>query len=66
MRFLKSLGCGLLGYVVGALVTYFLVNLLSSNTHDLAMEAVMTAFLFGGPLVGIFGFVFGFVKFVGK
>ena len=66
MRFLKSLGYGLLGYVVGALVTYFLVNLLSSNTHDLAMESVMTAFFFGGPLVGILSFVFGFVKFVGK
>jgi hypothetical protein len=63
MRFIKSLGCGLLGYVVGALVTFFLVNLLSSNTHDLAMESVMTAVFFGGPVIGVFSFVLGYVKF---
>jgi uncharacterized membrane protein YedE/YeeE len=58
--------CGALGYLAGAVVGGFLVSLLSSNTHDKSMEAVMTGAFVLGPLVAIVGFVFGFGRTKGS
>jgi len=37
------------GFLLGAVATYFLTLALSPNTHDLAVEAAMTAAFAGGP-----------------
>ena len=63
---MKRFGLGLLyaigGYVVAALVGYFLIDQFSSNTHDRSLEAAMTsAFLFG-PLGAVAAFVVGFIR----
>ncbi|HEX9003946.1 MAG TPA: hypothetical protein VGB07_28805 [Blastocatellia bacterium] len=51
-----SLLAGAIGYVVGVLIGIVLVNLLSSNQHDRAQEAVMTGFFLVGPIVAILAF----------
>lgn len=60
------MGTGLLwasgGYTVAALVGYLLINSLSSNTHDRALEAAMTSAFVVGPLGGIIAFVVGFLR----
>ena len=45
------------GYFVAALLGYALTDLLSSNTHDRAVEAAMTAAFVWGPLGSISGFI---------
>lgn len=45
------------GFVLFAIGGYAMVQLLSSNTHDLAVEAIMTAFFVAGPLGGIIGII---------
>ena len=55
---MRRLGFGILfaagGYVVGAVLTYFLIGQLSSNTHDRSIEAAMTALsIAGGVLAAI-------------
>ncbi len=47
------------GFFAFALCGYAAIELLSSNTHDRAMEAVMTAFFVAGPLGAIVGGIFG-------
>lgn len=63
---LGRLGRGLLwgtgGYLVGALATYALIMLLSSNTHDRGVEAPMTAVFLGGPVVALVAFIAGAVR----
>jgi uncharacterized membrane protein YfcA len=54
--------CGVLGYVLGAVGGGFLVSLLSSNTHDRSLEAVMTGIFAIGPLVSVVAFVVGFIR----
>jgi hypothetical protein len=58
---MKTLGLSLLaavvGYVVGLFGGMVLVNLMSSNTHDKSVEAVMTGAFFIGPLVAVLSFV---------
>jgi O-antigen/teichoic acid export membrane protein len=49
-------------YVVAAIASYFLVGLLSSNTHDRSVEAAMTSAFFYGPLGAVVAFVVGFVR----
>ena len=52
----------IVGYLVAAVASYFLVGLLSSNTHDRSVEAAMTsAFLFG-PLGAVAAFIAGFIR----
>lgn len=53
---------GALGFAIGAGATGLLVSMASSNTHDLSLEVVMTAFFVGGPLGGLIGAVVGFVR----
>ena len=61
MHNLKTFGLSLLaalvGYVVGLFAGMGLVNLFSSNTHDLSVEAGMTGAFFVGPLVAVLAFI---------
>ena len=52
-------GClwGAVSYVAGALAGGLLTSMLSSNTHDKSMEAVMTGAFYTGPLAAVLGFV---------
>ena len=63
---MKRLGTALLyaivAYVVAALAGYLLVQQLSSNVHDRAVEAAMTGAFVVGPLGAIVGFVVGLVR----
>lgn len=38
------------GYIIAALLAYFLILKLSGNTHDLPVEAAMTSFFIFGPI----------------
>ncbi len=44
-------------YIVVAPSGAYLVYLLSSNTHDASLEAVMTGAFVIGPLAGLIGFI---------
>ena len=63
---MRLLGFGLLyaigGYVLGALLGYLLVQMLSGNTHDRELEAVMTAVFFVGPLTAVVAGVIGAIR----
>jgi ApbE superfamily uncharacterized protein (UPF0280 family) len=48
---------GVAGYVLFAIATYFAVQTFSSNTHDRAVEAAMTAVFVAGPIGAIAGTV---------
>ena len=60
---MKCFAIGMLGAVAGffllALCSYAAIQLFSSNTHDRAMEAAMTAFFVAGPLGGLIGGILG-------
>ncbi len=61
-RFLVGLLWAVPCYLVGALVGGYLVNLLSSNTHDRSTEAAMTGAFVLGPLAAVAGFIVGVVR----
>lgn len=42
-------------YILGAVATYWLTMWLSSNGHDRALEAAMTAAFVGGPFCAVIG-----------
>ena len=46
-----------LGYIAGAGLGYLAITLLSANTHDRSVEAVMTAAFVAGPIGAILGLV---------
>jgi hypothetical protein len=52
-------GClwGAASYLAGALAGGLLTTMLSSNTHDKSMEAMMTGAFYTGPLAAVLGFV---------
>jgi predicted PurR-regulated permease PerM len=50
------------GYVVGAALGLLAVQMLSSNRHDLGLEAVMTAMFAAGPLGGVVGILIGLFR----
>ncbi|MGE3646381.1 MAG: hypothetical protein AB7F96_21250 [Beijerinckiaceae bacterium] len=50
MRILLILAATIAGYLTGAFGGGWLVSVLSSNTHDRAMEAAMTGAFVLGPL----------------
>ncbi|MCC7039230.1 MAG: hypothetical protein IT516_02845 [Burkholderiales bacterium] len=62
---MRRLGFGVLGgsigFVVAAIAGYVLVGALSSNTHDVAIEASMTAAFVAGPIGALLGLVVGIV-----
>jgi hypothetical protein len=53
---------GFVGYLCGAFGGGWLVTQMSSNTHDLGMEAAMTGAFVFGPLVGLIAFIMGAVR----
>lgn len=58
----RALLWGAIGYVAGAVATYWLIMWLSSNAHDRSLEASMTAAFVGGPLCAVVGLVAGAVR----
>jgi len=50
------------GYLCSAAVGYFLVDLLSSNTHDRSVEAAMTSAFVLGPLGAFIAIVVGIIR----
>ena len=62
---MKRFGIGVLcavgGYLISAFAGYFLIDLLSSNTHDRSVEAAMTSAFVLGPLGAVVGFIAGFI-----
>lgn len=56
-RAIKVLGAGVAGYLAGAALGALLVQVLSSNTHDKALETAMTAAFVTGPAGAIAGMV---------
>ena len=59
MRRRLMFGClwGALSYLAGAVAGGVLTAMLSSNTHDKSVEAVMTGAFYAGPLAAVLGFV---------
>lgn len=64
-RFGIGLLCALGGYLLGALVGYFLIATFSANTHDRSVEAATTAAFAVGPFAAVIAFVLG-VAFGGR
>jgi hypothetical protein len=61
-RLVRGVLGGLLGYAIGALGGGVLVSLLSSNTHDRAVEAAMTGAFVLGPLGAVAGLLIGVLR----
>lgn len=61
-RLLRGLLWGVLGYLLGAFGGGLLIAQLSSNTHDVSVEAAMTGAFVTGPLVGLVGLIVGLVR----
>lgn len=61
-RLALALAYGIAGYVAGGVVGSLLVQALSGNTHDRALEAVMTGAFVVGPLVALIAAVVGAVR----
>jgi hypothetical protein len=63
---LRRFGFGVLwgvpAYLVGAFGGGYLMSLLSSNTHDRSVEAVMTGAFVLGPLSAFAGFAVGAIR----
>ena len=60
-RFAIGFLCAVAGYAIVAFAGYFLIEWLSSNTHDRSVEAAMTSAFVFGPLGAVIGFIAGFV-----
>jgi hypothetical protein len=60
-RLLIAGGAAIASYVVGGFLGGWLVSVLSSNTHDVSVEAAMTGAFVIGPLAGLIAFVAGFL-----
>ena len=50
------------GYLLAAAASYFLVDLFSSNVHDRSVEAAMTSAFVLGPLGAVVAFIMGFIR----
>jgi len=61
-RFAIAASFALVGYLVAAVAGYFLIGLLSSNSHDRSVEAAMTSAFVFGPLGAVVAFVIGFIR----
>lgn len=58
----RGLGWAIVGYLVGAVMTYGLIMWLSSNVHDRQMEAGMTGAFVVGPLCALVGLIAGVAR----
>jgi hypothetical protein len=61
-RFLFGVLWAVPSYLAGAFGGGYLVSVLSSNTHDVSVEAAMTGAFVLGPLAAIVGFIVGAVR----
>ena len=61
-RFAFGLFGTILGYLIGAFGGGFAVSMLSSNRHDLSVEAAMTGAFVIGPLGALVGLVVGVLR----
>ena len=61
-RFAVATLFAIVGYLVAAFAGYFLVGMLSSNSHDRSVEAAMTSAFVFGPLGAVVAFVIGFIR----
>lgn len=61
-KFVRVLLYAVVGFVVAAVAGYFLVGALSSNQHDVAVEAAMTSIFVLGPIGALVGGGFAFFK----
>jgi hypothetical protein len=50
------------GYLLGVLLAVVLVLSFSDNRHDRELEAAMTGFFAGGPLLALIGLLFGLFR----
>ncbi len=60
-RFGIGVLCGIGGYLLAAVAGYFLIDVLSANSHDRSVEAGMTSVFFFGPLGGLIAFIAGVI-----
>jgi hypothetical protein len=61
-RFAIAVLFALVGYLFAAIAGYFLIGMLSSNSHDGSVEAAMTSAFVLGPLGAVVAFVIGFIR----
>jgi len=59
---LRGLAWAVPGYIVGAFGGGYLISLLSSNTHDVSVEAAMTGAFVCGPLLALIAFATGALR----
>ncbi|MBI1906371.1 MAG: hypothetical protein HYS20_09090 [Rhodocyclales bacterium] len=63
---MRRFGFGLLfaviGFIMAALVGYFLIGQFSPNQHDREIEAAMTSIFVLGPLGAVAGFIAGVIR----
>lgn len=52
---------GLIGYVVLAALSYYLIGKFSSNSHDRGVEASMTCIFVYGPIGFVLAFIIGYL-----
>ncbi|WAC12552.1 hypothetical protein [Dyadobacter pollutisoli] len=60
-NFAIALLCGIVGYLILATLSYYLVGKFSSNNHDRSVEASMTSIFVYGPIGFILAFIAGYV-----
>ncbi|MDQ6827998.1 MAG: hypothetical protein M3081_03935 [Gemmatimonadota bacterium] len=53
---------GIIGFLIAAIASYFLVQRFSSNAHDRSLEASMTSVFFFGPIGRLIGLIAGIVR----
>lgn len=52
---------GIVGYVILAALSYYLIGRLSSNGHDRGVEASMTSIFVYGPIGFVISFIIGYL-----
>jgi accessory gene regulator protein AgrB len=56
-----ALVAGIIGFVLAASLSYFLIGKFSSNGHDRGVEASMTSIFVFGPIGFVLAFIAGYI-----
>lgn len=56
-----ALLAGIIGFVLAASLSYFLIGKFSSNGHDRGVEASMTSIFVFGPIGFVIAFIAGYI-----